>query len=125
MAVIPWIFTAMRGAFIFSLAAFVINKLFGSDTISWYVLCFGIPSHVLADFAGFCNVVYAPSQKPAVLGPCYLGLLALAIACGVVLGVWSGLLVFLEGWVFGLPAGHHRTIRDLDKIQLAADLKSD
>ena len=122
---IPWLLTAIRGAIIFALAVYGINWLFGEDTISWGVLWFGVPSHVLADYAGFCNVFYNPSQKPAKLAPCYAGLVALAIICGFVVGVWAGGVVFVEGWVLGLPGGHRRTIRALDNIQLAQDLNDD
>lgn len=116
MSLIPWSLTAIRGAIYLAVAVFIINKIFDSDTISWHVLWFGVPSHVIADFAGFSNVVYHPNQKPAVLGPCYLGLVALAVTCGFVLGIWAGLLVFVEGWVFGVPGGHRRTVRYLDDL---------
>lgn len=125
MLLIPWILTAIRGAIYFAVAVFIINKIFGSDTISWHVLWFGVPGHVIADFAGFCNVVYHPSQKPAVLGPCYLGLVALAVICGFVLGIWAGLLVFVEGYLFGVPGGYHRTVRELDAIELAQDSRDE
>lgn len=113
MFIIPWVLTAFRGALIFSATVVGFNALFGANTISWYILWFAIPSHVLADFAGFCNVVYSDNSKPAILGPCYSGLVALAVACGFIIGFWAGLLVFLEGWLLGLPAGYKRTQRDL------------
>ena len=120
--IIPWILTAVRGAIIFAVAVFAIKMLVGGDAISWYLLCFGVPSHVIADFAGFCHVFCGPKQKPALLGNCYFALVVLAIACGFVLGLWAGLLVFVEGWVFGFPGGAWRTVRDLDKTQLVQDL---
>jgi hypothetical protein len=110
-----------RGAF-FGVTVFLINKLFGGSVISWYILCFGIPSHVVADFAGFSNITLDSNQKPAVLGTCYLVLVVLALVCGFSLGLWAGLLVFIEAWLLGVPGGARRTVRDLDAIQLAQDL---
>lgn len=110
MVIIPWIFTALRGTFIFVIAVAAINKFTGSQTISWYILFFGVPSHVVADFAGFCNVVLSPTQKPTVLGNCYLVLIGLAVVSGFSLGLWEGILVFVEGLLLGFPGGSRRTI---------------
>jgi hypothetical protein len=113
MILVPWILNALRGALVFAVATFVLNWAFGSGTISWHILWFGVPSHVLADFAGFCDVVYDPSQKPGVLGPCYMGLVILATVCAFIVGMWAGLLVLVEGVALGVPGGRHQAKRDL------------
>ena len=89
--------------------------------VSWHILWFGIPGHFLADFAGVCNAMLHPSQKPTVLGPCYLCIVILVALCWGFLGFLAGALVFTEIWLMGIPEAHFRTLRDLDKISLSQE----
>ncbi len=112
------LFTSVWGLLLFSVAVLAINAIFGAGSISWKILWFGVPCHILADFAGFCNVMLHPSQKANTLVPCYLGIVGLAASCWLMLGFWEGALVFAESWLFGVPGGHFRTIRDLDRLSI-------
>lgn len=125
MLVVPWIVTALRGAVALSLMVLVVNWVFGSGTISWYALVFGIPNHVLADFTGFCVYAVGHAQRRVVLGRCYLGIVTLAVLSGVVLGIPTGMLVFFEAWLIGIPGGYHGAVRDFDRLELLNALRQD
>jgi hypothetical protein len=116
MILVPWILTALRGTLVLTVVTFVIKAVFGSDAMSWHILWFGVPTHVLADFTGFCDVIYDSGRKLEVVGPCYIGLVVLAIVSGFVVGAWAWLVLLLEAVLLGVPGGHHHARRELARV---------
>lgn len=108
---VSWLVVVLKGTIWYAVVIYAARIFVAPEPFPWAVMFLGVPSHWLAHFAGFLIVAYRnPLRRQAVLGTCYLGLLFLSFATGLIFGLWAGLLVFIEAWLIGLPGGHRDTL---------------
>jgi hypothetical protein len=119
MLLIPWLLTAVRGAVLFTILIVISNSIFGPGAISWYVLLFGIPIHVVGDFAGFLDTILHESRKSFPVGVCFTVLIGLTIGCTVVFGAYAGALVFAES-IYAFRHGTVRAVASLLSLGLSS-----